>query len=527
MSIVIRPAGEAALLLEYGSTIDPEINLRVVRAARRIAEAGPAGIDDVIPAYTTVLVSFDPARVSREDLSALLREDPEVCDPSASIEEVGDTHEVPVAYGGEDGPDLDEVARQCGLSPEEVVQIHTGETYRVYFLGFTPGYPYMGELDPRIEIPRRRTPRTHVPAGSVAIAGRQTGLYPMTTPGGWSILGRTPVRLFDPSSDDPTLLHPGDSVKFHPIEGPVEAPDMKFPEFEPERPICRVVQPGLYTTLQDCGRRGYMHLGASRAGAADRHSLRRANALVGNSADAAALEMTALGPQLEFLRECRVAVAGAQTTLIVDGSAIRTADAVSVSAGSRVSFGPFESGLRAYLAVQGGFDAPIMMGSRSTDTVSGFGGIGGGAIRPGTVLGVARDTDPEVEVPEPRPPIPATPAKLRIRLTPGPQAHHFPREAREILESESFVVSTDSNRMGLRLLGERRIPHNDLGPDIISEGIVPGAVQVPGDGNPIVMGVNAQTTGGYAKIGVVAAADMHLVGQAQPGDTIRFKLARD
>ncbi|MFW5897063.1 MAG: 5-oxoprolinase subunit PxpB, partial [Bacillota bacterium] len=341
MSAEIRPAGEAALLLEYGCTIDPKTNLRVIRAARRIAEDGPDGIEDVIPAYTTVLVSFDPARVSPGEIRSFVREDPEVWDPPASGEEQGDVHRIPVAYGGDEGPDLEDVALRCGLSPAEVIEIHTGDVYRVYFLGFTPGYPYMGELDPKIEVPRRPSPRTRVPAGSVAIAGRQTGLYPMATPGGWSLLGRTPVRLFDPSSEDPTLLRPGDRVEFYPIEGPVEAPGVGLLEFEPGRPICKVLQPGLYTTLQDDGRRGYMHLGASRAGAADLHSLHRANVLVGNAPGAAALEMTALGPHLEFLRESTVAVAGAQTTLLVDGSPVKARNATRIPAGSRVSFGPF------------------------------------------------------------------------------------------------------------------------------------------------------------------------------------------
>jgi len=523
VAALLRPVGDTGILITYGSSIAEETSLRVLEAARRIREAAMPGVEDVIPAYTTVLVIFDREQTDYRALADALAADPGIASPPPLPEEDRPPRKLPTAYGGEDGPDLGEVARRTGLSPGEVVRRHTEREYRVYFLGFTPGYPYMGGLDPRLEIPRLHTPRTRVPAGSVAIAGLQTGLYPMESPGGWSLIGRTPLLLFDPTAEEPTYLRPGDRVHFESIPGPVTPPPPPRPEFSPREPLCLLGYPGLYTTLQDAGRRGFMHLGASRAGAADVLSLARANALVGNRPDAAALEMTALGPELRFLASARIATGGAHCGLLLDDESVEGRGPFRVKSGTRVRFTPFRVGLRAYLAVDGGFDGPLMMGSRSTDTVAEFGGIDGGALRANTILGRAQDA-PGKAVPPAREALAGTKGDFVVRAIPGPQSHHFPDAAREALQSQAFTVSNDSNRMGLRLRGSAIIPHNDRGPDIISEGILPGSIQIPGDGHPIVMGPNAQTTGGYAKIAVVPSSDLALLGQAQPGDMVRFRL---
>jgi inhibitor of KinA len=215
MPPMIRHLGDRGLLVELGHGIDPAVNRRVKQLHRIIARERPHGVVETVPAYASLLVVFDPLQASPEALKRLIAG---LCD----FEDAGPTEdrtvvEIPVVYGGEAGPDLDAVAAHHGLSREDVIGLHTGTVYRVYMIGFTPGFPYMGELPEALDTPRRDTPRTHIPKGSVAIAQRQTGIYPAVSPGGWQIIGRTPVALFDPRKETPSFLTMGDAVRFTPI----------------------------------------------------------------------------------------------------------------------------------------------------------------------------------------------------------------------------------------------------------------------------------------------------------------------
>ncbi len=209
--------GEQGMAVELGDAVDEEVNARVHRLAAAVRRALAREVLEVVPTYRSLFVAFDPLRVPRERLvrriEALLERMPAGPAPRPP----GRTVRIPVCYGGELGPDLDEVARRAGLAPEEVVEIHASADYRVYMLGFTPGFPYLGGMSPRIATPRLERPRTRIPGGSVAIGGEQTGIYPVDSPGGWRIIGRTPLRLFDPSSPEPFLVAAGDRVRFEPI----------------------------------------------------------------------------------------------------------------------------------------------------------------------------------------------------------------------------------------------------------------------------------------------------------------------
>lgn len=217
----IRPMGDRGLLVALGSGIDPDVNRRVQRLHRRLSRERLRGVVETVPAYASLLIVYDPLRAAPE---ALKRHVLGLCEMDEGDE--GDTPhktlEIPVVYGGEYGPDLEFVADLHGLTEEEVVRLHSGTVYRVYMIGFTPGYPYMGELPAALDTPRRKTPRTRIPKGSVAIAQRQTGIYPVVSPGGWQIIGRTPVDLFDARLENPSLLSIGDAVSFAPIS-PEEA----------------------------------------------------------------------------------------------------------------------------------------------------------------------------------------------------------------------------------------------------------------------------------------------------------------
>jgi KipI family sensor histidine kinase inhibitor len=206
------PAGDSAILVSFGSQIDLQVNRRVHALAGLLRAAGLAGLGEAVPGYTTLLVNYDPLVLEYEQALAAVQ-----AQASRAVELAlppARRVEVPVYYGGEFGPDLDFVARHSGLRAAEVVRIHAAGEYPVYFIGFTPGFPYLGGLDERIAAPRLETPRPLVRAGSVGIAGQQTGIYSVDSPGGWRLIGWTPLALFDPAADPPARLAPGDVVKF-------------------------------------------------------------------------------------------------------------------------------------------------------------------------------------------------------------------------------------------------------------------------------------------------------------------------
>jgi KipI family sensor histidine kinase inhibitor len=210
VNVSLRPAGDAALLVVLGDTLDWEVNERVHALAARLQ--GRPGLRESVPGYASLLVSYDPDQIGEAAVRELVREQAERLEPSGAAERRRIV--IPVRY---DGPDLDFVATHSGLSREAVIELHSAVEYHVYMLGFTPGFVYLGDVDERIATPRLATPRLKVAAGSVGIAGRQTGIYPSESPGGWRLIGHTPLKLFDLSRSDPFLLGPGDRVRFEPL----------------------------------------------------------------------------------------------------------------------------------------------------------------------------------------------------------------------------------------------------------------------------------------------------------------------
>jgi inhibitor of KinA len=212
---VFRPMGDRSLLVELGEKIAPDVNRRVQELMLQLQQARLPGVREFAPGYRSLLVVFDPLTLSPSELKARITD---VADrPGSDGLPQAKLLTVPVFYGGEYGPDLEEVAGHLGISTDEVIRLHTETMYRVYMIGFTPGYPYMGELPAALAVPRRSTPRTRVPTGSVGIAQRQTGIYSAESPGGWQIIGWTPIELFDPTRQLPSLLEMGDRVKFEAV----------------------------------------------------------------------------------------------------------------------------------------------------------------------------------------------------------------------------------------------------------------------------------------------------------------------
>lgn len=284
-----------------------------------------------------------------------------------------------------------------------------------------------------------------------------------------------------------------------------------------------VVKPGMLTTVQDAGRWGFQSSGVPVAGPMDPVSHRLANALVGNSRDAALLEVTLLGPELEFEDERLVAVTGAEFDLTLDGRPVRSHAPFTVAAGSHLRFGARRLGARAYLAVSGGISVPPTLGSRSTHLVSAMGGVNGRALVAGDRLPLGHPERLQGMALAPQDAIVALPdRRATIRVLPGPQVEYFADGALDVLQSGPYVIAQNSDRMGFRLEGPR-LTHA-RGADIISDATPLGVLQVPASGQPILLMADRQTTGGYPKIATVIAADMTIAGQLGPGDAITFEV---
>ena len=547
----IIEAGDSALTLEIETrpsstsraSIDADLNARAIAVARCVRQRAMAGVRDVVATFRSVTVFFDPLSTDVAGVVAALDEAAEAAPPGYS----GRTIDLPVIYGGKDGPDLAHVAALAGCSPATVIERHVARAYRVFMLGFLPGFAYMAPVDDTIAAPRHATPRLRVPAGSVGIAGVQTGVYPRGSPGGWQIIGRTAVSLFDPGAVPPALLAPGDRVRFVPTAA---VDEVSSPGRITNRPAVdvrpmgharhvTVVRPGLLTTIQDAGRWGYQDLGVPVSGPMDHVAPRLANTLVGNPRDAATLEATWLGPELRMEQETRVAVAGGDLHATLDSADVPLHTPVRCRAGSVLRFGDRRSGARAYVAFDGGIAVPRVLGSRATHVLSGLGGFVGRALKAGdrVPLGDPESdvatlrADPSVAHADTRATLPAagpdqqarSAGGARLRVLPGPQAERFGPSALEVLQGTRYTVSPQSDRMGYRLTGGAPVP-GATGGDMISEAAFVGSVQVPPAGGPILLMADRQTTGGYPQVAVVITADLPLAGQLGPGDWIEFEV---
>jgi len=211
----VRLAGDAMVIVEFDQVIDPVVNQRAIDLSGRLRARALPGVRDVVPGYCSVGVHFDPLRTDLARLEAAIEDDARAAE-AVTETALTHVHEIPVSYGGANGPDLGAVAEACQCSAAEVVERHAATVYRVYMLGFVPGFAYLGRVDPRITVPRHRVPRERVPAGSVGIAGEQTGVYPVESPGGWQLIGRTATLMFDPNRHPASLLAAGEGVRFVP-----------------------------------------------------------------------------------------------------------------------------------------------------------------------------------------------------------------------------------------------------------------------------------------------------------------------
>jgi KipI family sensor histidine kinase inhibitor len=562
--------GERAVLAEVADLA------AVLSLHAALAEDPPVGVDDLVPAARTVLVAFDPARVSREVVRAWILD---AARRTPDADTSGPLVEVPVRY---DGADLASTAELLGIPVSELVSRHAGVEWTVAFSGFAPGFAYLVSAAWPYDVPRLAEPRTRVPTGAVGLAGGFSGAYPRETPGGWRLIGATDAVLFDPDATAPVLLPPRARVRFvperpriiaasepvvdpEPVEGSGPAsttrgapspmsgghsggggpdaaaissragiPSAPVPGVgpmasaspsevpaaagctDPPRPALRVVIPGAFTTVQDLGRPGLAALGVARSGTLDRAALRAANRLVGNDEGAAGLEIAMGGFVARAEADTWVCVAGGLVDVDIDG---RPAEAFAprlVPAGAELRIGIARAGLRVYLAVRGGIVAPAALGSASRDVLA---GLGPAPVAVGDTLRVGV---PAAEIPVVDAfPWSVPPSLLEVRVTAGPRADWFAADASPTLRAATWTVSSHADRVGIRLEGPalERARHDELP----SEGMRPGAIQVPPHGRPVVLLADGPVTGGYPVIAVVTDAALDALAQARPGDRVRFR----
>ncbi len=284
--------------------------------------------------------------------------------------------------------------------------------------------------------------------------------------------------------------------------------------------LCKVIKPGLFTTVQDLGRFGFQKYGVPVSGVMDVYAFVTANLLVGNNVNDACLEITLLGPELEFLKEAQIAVTGAALSPTINGASVDCWRTLHVCKGDALSFGFPKDGCRAYLAVRGGIEVPLVLGSRSTYARGGFGGFQGRPLKAGDIIEAGNPNTLKSGFLMPQELIPHYDNELTIEVVLGPQTDYFTDRGLEAFLSSVYTVTSESDRMGYRLEGPSVEQKSSL--EMVSDAIPIGAVQVPRSGKPIIVMRDAQTTGGYPKIAVVTTPDVSRLGQAKPNDKIRF-----
>jgi KipI family sensor histidine kinase inhibitor len=492
------------LYLPFADTVDRERNRALHALTRALLKAPLAGVTDIVPGYTNLYIEYDSAQLNPTDVRRWLTQAAAAANSTATGRQI----DIPVSYTGED---LAEVARRCQLTVDAVIAKHSQRTYHVYALGFTPGFPFMGEVDEALRLPRRTTPRPRVPAHSVAIAGSQTGIYPTASPGGWHLLGHTSVTLFDPHRTAPFWLEAGDSVRFVPSDParPAEPQPLALLPAEPNHPLLEVITPGLCDLIVDAGRFLVGRFGLARSGPIDAHAAGLANRLLGNPPGAAVLELNLSGPTFRVLGAGVIAFAGWGVAPWINQTKHPPFRSLALRSGDTLSFKPIATGYRGYLALPGGIESRHFWGSAAVD----LRGKIGRALQASDVLGSVR---PPAH--PPRAGFSFTPYRRFCGVTtlvvmPGPQATPAALSA---LSSTVFTVSS-ADRMGIRLSGAK-IP----GGDVTSEATPLGAVQITTDGEPIILLNDRGTLGGYSKPALLEPSALLRAAQLRPGDRVRF-----
>ncbi len=557
--MVVKLASDTTLLIEVAETPSISASLAVHAVRARLLKATQKSTDHLPPirnlqlGYCSVLVDLDPlsgpyGQSTEEQFQNYLTKSITFSEDSPK-----NVIEIPVAYGGPNGEDLTIIAEAVNKSESEIIGLHSSPEYLVSFIGFSPGFPYLLGLPPELHTKRKGSPRTRVPAGSVAIAANQAGIYPSVTSGGWNLIGRTSFKLFDPTSYPPTALQPGDRVRFKPIKSDLNAPlaaansQQPTPSYRNDRsnssgdqpracddsdsisPTCMtILELPQGSSVQDQGRFRLADLGISPGGAADLVAHSIGQKLVGNTISAASLEVIAGRSLIRFEKDTWVAVTGAAVDPKIDGLPIKMWTALPVCAGQMLELNEPATGFRSYVSVHGGIGGPLLLNSRGSHTTTGFGGPFGAKYKPLEPL----DSLPAGSCSEMKPTFRRANSKLAefysefsvLRIIPGLQFTWFDALSVSRLEESEFTVTSDIDRSGVRLSGSpipRKPEFSSL--ELVSEGVTQGSIQITSNGQPVFLYCEHPITGGYPKIATVIRADLFKLGQLHPGAKIRFQ----
>jgi len=542
--IRILNAGDSAFTIEFGNKISTNINKRIRGFVLALERAQTEGlfpsVTEWVPTFRSVTVYFTVSKTSHKKLRNRLL----ILAKTARSVDSGKkkVHHVPVCYDAAFAPDIENVSAHTGFSREKIIELHTKNECLIYMLGFLPGFVYLGGMDARLATPRLASPRLKIEPGSVGIAESQTGIYPLASPGGWQLIGKTPIKLYDPERTPPVLFKAGDYIKFDSISYNDYCILSKNNKSSSDKSIKKtvkktenfvtIIDAGALTTVQDIGRVGYQKDGFTVSGAMDVLSCRLANIIAGNAVDAAVLETTMIGPSLRFEQDTIFVITGANQQPQLNGQSIPLYTQVYAQKASVLTLSSCSLGLRTYIAFAGGIDVPKKLKSRSTSLRYKLGGYLGRKIEKNDILPLFSKNIktvpryPALPVPAKLYPIAFTDSKFKnssvqiLRVTEGPQIDCLSKKELQKLITNEYVISGESDRMGLRLKGMAiKTLH---GSDIISDAIANGSVQIPSSGEPIIMAADRQTVGGYIKPVVVITADIPKLGQLQPGSKVRF-----
>ncbi|MDO5640806.1 MAG: carboxyltransferase domain-containing protein [Paracoccus sp. (in: a-proteobacteria)] len=535
----VLPAGGRALLIELAG-------LDEVLALLASLHADPLpGVDDLIPAARTLALGYDPDVTGPGAILAALA----ARDLDSPPPETGREVEIPVIY---DGADLDEVATLTGLTRTEVIARHTATPWRAAFSGFAPGFCYLTGGDPLLlSVPRRASPRPSVPAGSVALAGGFSAVYPRQSPGGWQLIGTSPVGMWDIDRAPPALLAPGDLVRFtryaprraspkaaapppdpQPATAPPTQPPASLPAplpgasaqpatLPPSPPQARldILAAPFPALIQDGGRRGHAGQGVSVSGAADRGAWRALNRLLGNPSGTPALEIIGGGLRLRATAPCTLAMTGAPRRITGAGGPLASHTAFALNAGDEIEIGPPEAGVYGYLGARGGFSVQPVLGSAARDTLA---GIGPAPLTEGGWLGLAGQRARPLGPPICAPDLPRPGDLVWLDAIMGPRDDWFSASARAGFLADEWRVTPQSSRIGKRLKGDRPLIRHQPR-ELPSEATTRGSIQIPHSGQPVLFLADPPLTGGYPVIATIAPHHLDLASQAPPGARLRFR----